>query len=139
MEAYRLTGNSKEHEVLQLRDPSMCIVHDPMDSISVTNFMPSACEDASVNQLAEEMYTYLWLKHNLKPYNPGKAFVGLLELTKPREDEQSCIIYYDVLDAVADKKETVLLVLDKLKKQIVDAHQREWLVVAGDAKLYMIQ
>ena len=66
MEAYRLTGSSKEHEVLQLRDPCMCIVHDPMDSISVTDFMPSACEDASVNQLAEEMYTYLWLKHNLR-------------------------------------------------------------------------
>ena len=123
MEAYRLTGSSKE---LQLRDPSTCIVHDPMDSISVTDFMPSACEDASVNQLAEEMYTYLWLKHNLKPYNPGEGLQDYLELTKPREDEQSCIIYYDVLDAVADKKETVLLVLDKLKKQIVDAHQREW-------------
>ena len=54
----------------------------------------------------------------------------------PKEVEQSNILYFDVLDAIADKKETVLLVLDKLRKQVVEAHQKEWLVVAGDAKLY---
>ena len=45
-------------------------------------------------------------------------------------------MYFDVLNAVADKKETVLLVLDKLRKQIVERHGKQWLVVAGDTKLY---
>ena len=66
-----------------------------------------------------EVPLYLWLKQSLKPCTVDKSFVGLqdyFELTRPREEKQSCIVYFDVLDAVADKKETVLLVLDKLKK-----------------------
>ena len=93
-------------------------------------------EKKSLDQLCHDLYTYLWLKQNSKSRS---NFVGLQEyfaLTRPREDEKSNIVYFDVLNAVADKKETVLLVLDKLRKQIVERHGKQWLVVAGDAKLY---
>ena len=133
METHKLLG------VSNVQEPSLCVSQPNMHALSVSDFKHSAREISSVHQLSHDMYTYLWLEHNLKSGIPSESFVGLQDycaLTRPTEDEKSCIIYFDVLDAIADKKETVLLVLDKLRKQIVEAHQKEWLVVAGDAKLY---
>ena len=67
-----------------------------------------------------------------------QEYMTLTTVTRPREDEKSNIVYFDVLDAIADKKETVLLVLDKIRKQIVERHGKQWLVIAGDAKLYNV-
>ena len=140
LEAHKLTGASKQQDKFQLREPSMHTVqHTDMHYLSVTDFRASTCEERSANKLMEEIYTYLWLKHSLRSCTPEKPLVGLQDyfaLTRPTDHEESCIVYFDVLDAVADKKETVLLVLDKLKKQIIDVHQKKWLVVAGDAKLF---
>ena len=109
-----------------------------MHELSQSNFKNNVTETKTINQLNQELYTYLWLKI-LNPNICGTTFVNLQEyftLIKPKEDEQSNILYFDVLDAIADKKEPVLLVLDRIRKQVVEAHQMEWLVVAGDAKLY---
>ena len=115
------------------------VQHTDMHHLSVTDFTASTCEERSANKLMEEICTYLWLKQSLRSCTPEKPLVGLQDyfaLTRPTDHEKSCIVYFDVLDAVADKKETVLLVLDKLKKQIIDVHQKKGLVVAGDAKLF---
>ena len=139
METHKLLGVSNVQEPFQVQEPSLCVSQPNMHALSVSDFKRSAREISSVHQLSHDMYTYLWLKHNLKSGIPSESFIGLQDycaLTRPTEDEKSCIIYFDVLDAIADKKETVFLVLDKLRKQIVEAHQKEWLVVAGDAKLY---
>ena len=122
MEAHKTLATSRN-------TPRMYVAQPSMHMLTVTDFKPSVCELESVAQLRHDIYTYLWL---IKSSIPEKALIDYCMLTKPRE---SCIVYFDVLDAIADIKETVLLVLDKLRTSIVEANHKQRLVVAGDAKL----
>ena len=137
-----MESNRKMSLQVPSRDtPSLTRTTHPPINISLTDFKTSASEKKSVESLSQDLYTYLWLKLNLDSNDSINTFVSVQDyfiLTKPKEKEKSNIVYFDVLDAIADKKETVLLVLDKLKKQIIEGQGKQWLVVPGDAKLYKV-
>ena len=122
-----------------LQEPCLSACRPPVHDLSLLDFQTNPNEKKSLDQLKHDLYTYFWLKQSCNSSLSEFNFVSLQEyfaLTRPQEDEKSNIVYFDVLDAIADKKETVLLVLDKLRKHIVEGLGKEWLVVAGDAKLY---
>ena len=121
------TRTSSVQQISSTEEPRLDISHPPIHEALLSDFKTSSSEKKSLDQLSHDLYTYLWLKQNL---NSEYNLVGLQEymtLTRPREDEKSNIVYFDVLDAIADKKETVLLVLDKIRKQIVERHGKQWL------------
>lgn len=110
--------------------------------MSLAQFRPNPAKKECLNRFGLELYTYLWLKYQylLEP-SSAHTFCDMQEffvLTKPKEDEKSNIVYFDVLDAITDNKETVLLVLHKLRKDFIEGQGKQWLVVAGDAKLYNV-
>ena len=47
-------------------------------------------------------------------------------------------MYLDVLDAVADSKETMMGLLHSLRTVFIEERKMQWLVLEGDAKLYEI-
>ena len=47
-------------------------------------------------------------------------------------------MYLEVLDAVADRKDTMMALLHSLKKTFIEERNMQWLVLEGDAKLYDI-
>ena len=123
-------------------DTSAQSVHTSYRHMSLAHFRLSSTEQHSLDKLRLELYTYLWLKHHSSlEASPDHTFADLQEffvITKPREEEKSNIVYFDVLDAIADNKETILLVLHKLRKQFIEGQGKQWLVVAGDAKVYTV-
>ena len=96
MEAHKTLATSRN-------TPRMYVAQPSMHMLTVTDFKTSMCELESVAQLRHDIYTYLWL---IKSSIPEKALIDYCMLTKPREEEQSCIVYFDVLDAIADIKIT---------------------------------
>ena len=69
------------------------------------------------------------------------AFLGLQDycaLTRSTHTEESYVMYLDVLDAVADCKDTMMGLLHSLRKMFVEDRNMRWLVLEGDANLYEI-
>ena len=66
METHKLLGVSNVQEPFQVQEPSLCVSQTNMHTLSVSDFKRSAREISSVHQLSHDMYTYLWLKHNLR-------------------------------------------------------------------------
>lgn len=52
--------------------------------------------------------------------------------------QKSKVVYLDVLDTKADSNDTIMQVLHDLHKQYIESHIREWVLIAGDAKVYEI-
>ena len=48
------------------------------------------------------------------------------------------MVYLEVMDAVADSKDTIMEMLHKLCERFIQKQNRKWLVVEGDAKVYEI-
>ena len=51
--------------------------------------------------------------------------------------EQSNVVYVDIVSLPADSKDTVLRVLNKLRRIFIVEEGIRWLVVVGDAKTYV--
>ena len=139
MESLRSTDTQEAHEPDHVQEaPTPSFFRQPTTHLSVTDFNVSPIEKHNLDTLRLELYIYLWLKLSYLDKH-DTAFVGYQEyfsLSKPKSGKKSNIVYFDVLDAIADNKETVLHVLYKLKQQFIEGHGQQWLVVAGDAKLY---
>lgn len=73
--------------------------------------------------------------------NTGQPIINIQDYfrtTRPTQPEKSNVVYLDVLDAKADSKDTIMQVLHDLHKRYVEGHNREWVLIEGDAKVYEI-
>ena len=52
--------------------------------------------------------------------------------------EKSNVVYLQVLDAKSDSKDTPMQVLHDLYQRFIQGQGKEWVVVAGDAKIYEV-
>ena len=66
------------------------------------------------------------------------TFQDYFDTTRATHTEKSNIAYYKVLDAVADNRETVLNLLNDLYDKFIRHQARDYLVLAGDQKLYQV-
>ena len=57
-------------------------------------------------------------------------------ITRTNHTEKSNVQYLQVMDAKADSKDTMMVMLHDLHSQYIDQQGRQYLVVAGDAKVY---
>lgn len=51
---------------------------------------------------------------------------------RPTHTQKSNVKYHRVMDAVADTKDTMMVMLDDLHKQYVTKHKLEYLIIEGD-------
>ena len=59
-------------------------------------------------------------------------------LIRVTHTEKSEIVYLEVMDSVADTKDTVMQLLHELHQQFIVDMNIQWLVLEGDAKLYEV-
>lgn len=59
-------------------------------------------------------------------------------LTRVTHTEKSQVVYLEVIDAVADCKDTMMQLVQSLREKFIVHQGMSWLVVEGDAKLYEI-
>ena len=91
--------------------------------------------------LQSEINTYML--HRVALNNSGfkHPFLGLQDyysLIRPTHTEKSNVMYLEVLDAVADCKDTMLTLLHSLQTRFIEGKGLQWLILEGDAKIYEI-
>ena len=59
-------------------------------------------------------------------------------LTRITHSEKSNVAYLEVMDAVADCRDTIMQLVHRLREKFIVGQGMRWLVVAGDAKLYEV-
>ena len=109
----------------------------------MSDFDTSPAEQKALDSLKQEFCTYQFQKHiyGQTNGNASKAFVDLkqyLTMAKPIQVEESKVVYLDVLDAVADSKDTLLDLLNDLHSRFIEGQNMKHILVEGDAKLYEV-
>lgn len=84
-----------------------------------------------------------YIIHRTALYNNDftHTFISLQDyysLTRPTHTEESRVVYLEVMDAVADCKDTMMTLLHSLHENLIEGRNMQWLVMEGDAKLYDI-
>ena len=94
-----------------------------------------------MTELQGEMNAYMIHRVAVRNSSFEHPFLNLQDyysLTRPTHTEISQVIYLEVLDAVADCKDTMLTLLHSLRSRFIEEKNMRWLVLEGDSKLYEI-
>ena len=92
-----------------------------------------------LTELQEEVNTYLIIKSCMN--RPQHTFLNIqqyLSATRVTRTEKSNVYYLEVMDAVADTKDTMIEMLYNLHHKFIEDQGLNYLVVEGDAKLFNI-
>ena len=111
------------------------------NDLTLSDFVCNSKETQSQLDLQSEMSVYIIHRVALCNSSCKHPFLGLQDyyaLTRCTHTEESYVMYLDVLDAVADCKDTMMGLLHSLRKMFVEDRNMRWLVLEGDAKLYEI-
>lgn len=109
------------------------------NNITVDDFKLSGNEIDAMGEIRSELYQYMLLRHAAS--TKEKTFISMQDfftLTRATHTEKSNVMYLDILDLVADKKDTLLLMLHELYGTYISGNTEKYLVVEGDAKIYEI-
>ena len=115
--------------------------HCHRNDSTLADFICNSKETQSQADLQHEMNVYLMHRVAFQKSSCTHPFLGLQNyyaLTRPSHTEKSHVMYLDVLDAVADRKETMMGLLHSLRKTFIEERKNQWLILEGDAKLYEI-
>ena len=61
--------------------------------------------------------------------------IHYLSVTRPVETEKSNIVYYKVLDVIADQKDTLIYILHDLHSTFIDKRGLPYLLIEGRCKI----
>ena len=106
-------------------------------SLSIENFRVTATEQGKVQEFTSHVISYCLLQNNVQN---DKHLIGLQYFlsfaTRSPKPEVGNVKYVQVLDEVADSKDTVLHVISELYAEYICKHGHKYLVLVGDAKTY---
>ena len=109
--------------------------------ITLQDFLMNDDERDALQDLNEELNTYMPHKHATYKSTVELPFLGMQDffsLVRVTHTQKSNVVYLEVIDAVADSKDTVMTLLHDLQQQFIEGLGHKWLVVEGDGKLYEI-
>ena len=84
---------------------------------------------------------YIAQRTALQNKEPDKILLNMqdyLRLTTGTHTEKSNVTYLQVMDAVADNKDTLIQLLSDLQEQFISNGIHEYVILEGDAKLYEV-
>ncbi len=101
----------------------------------------SGPENTALRELQEEVNVYML--HTVATAksvseSPFMSIQDYFSLTRVTHTERSQVVYLEVMDAVADNKDTIIQMLHDLHQEFICDRSMQWLVVEGDAKVYDI-
>ena len=103
------------------------------------DFLASATETEVTLELHDDLHTYILYGEAASTTNePLFSIQEFFSLVRATHTEQSQVVYLEVMDAVADTKDTMNQLLHDLHEQFIVSQNMKWLVLEGDAKLYEI-
>ena len=103
--------------------------------------MPTKQEKIALAELKEEMDVYMLQKVAVATKFPQKTFLNIQDYfscMRATHTEKSNVYYLNVMDAIADNKDTLISMLHDLHKQFIAEQNCQYLVVEGDAKIYEV-
>lgn len=106
-----------------------------MRELTIEDFQPTNSEKKSLTKLVQQLTSYCLVKN---AFNGDCAtiqtfFAKSTNLSKP---EVGIVKYIDVLDEVADHKETMLHIIGNLYSEYICKYNNHFLLLEGDAKVY---
>ena len=103
------------------------------------DFLASAIETEVTLELHDDLHTYILYGEAASTINEQLISIQeFFSLVRATHTEQSQVVYLEVMDAVADTKDTMMQLLHDLHEQFIVSQNMKWLVLEGDAKLYEI-
>ena len=102
----------------------------------------SKVETTAIEELQDDINTYLIKKASLSINQPESVFLNIQDyfsMIRVSHMEKSNVYYLKVMDAIADSKDTLMSLLHELHQQYIVEQNREWLLVEGDAKVYVLE
>ena len=109
------------------------------ESYCSDDFLINSQETKILFEFSSKSNTYMFLKHFTSIPNLQKPLIGLQDFLSCQEvtyTEKSEVIYLDVMDAVADNKDTLMEMLSNLHDLYIVRGGRSNLVIEGDAKVF---
>ena len=110
-------------------------------ALTLSHFQSSGTEKQAGMELQTETNAYMVHRTALYNSNFKSPFLSLQDyyfLIRATHTEQSNVVYLQVMDAVANCKDTMITLLHNLHETFIEGRNMQWLVVEGDAKLYDI-
>ena len=92
-------------------------------------------------ELQQELNMYILYRLVVNKNVPHQIFLSIQDyftVTRATHTEKSEVAYLKVMDAVADSKDTIMLMLHDLHQKYIVEQNRQWLLVEGDNKVYEI-
>ena len=136
------TGTEQQKQQTKLPIPELA--HNPTSfnsSLTLDHFLMSDSETEAMQDLHKDVNAYILHRAAIDNSTAPKPFLNIQDyfsLTRATHTERSQIVYLEVMDAVADSKDTVMQLLHDLQQQFIVGKNMKWLVLEGDAKLYEV-
>ena len=107
--------------------------------LTIDQFLTDEIENESIQDLHYDLFVYMLCKLAIANSNSEYPFIDIqsyFSITKATHTEKSKVAYFEVMDAVADSKDTQLQLLQNLFAKFIKDQTTEYLLIEGDQKLY---
>ena len=133
------TSSSPDHShVYHFQNLSISSTSQPTPTLDSFRLSPS--EEQSIKLFTKHSTSYCLLKNALTQSGLEKNLIGIQAFfsvsQKTPSPEIASVAYVEVLDEVADEKDTILHVINNLYVEHVRKHGKQFVVLEGDAKTY---
>ena len=108
---------------------------------TIAEFKMREEETMSLQEMHRQVHTYMFQKHAVNNTECEGTFLNIQDyfsVTQVTHTEKSRVVYLEVMDAIADSKDTMMQMLHELSEQYIIGQNCKWLIVEGDAKVYDI-
>lgn len=107
------------------------------EKVTIKNFQLTSCEEQSIEELVVQATNYFMLKNaSLKKMIGMQPFFAISQ-NQPKP-EVGFVAYVDVLNEIADDKDTILHVLNNIYDEYICRHNKTFVLLEGDAKTYEV-
>ena len=143
-----LTEQSSPHSTMETQEPTV-LPSDCLDSVQypsnrvilhLDDFRPSVVEQSILDTLHTDLFHCMVLRKagSVLPTQPFPGLQSLLNCVRKQtcDREVSNITYVEIVSERADYKPTLMGVISRLKKVIVDEMRQKYVLLVGDAKTY---
>ena len=123
---------------------SLIQIHHPEEvkaqsDLTIDQFLTNEIENELIQDLHYDLFVYMLSKLTIANNNFEYPFIDVqsyFNITKATHTEKSKVAYFEVIDAVADSKDTQLQLLQNLFAKFIKDQTTEYLLIEGDQKLY---
>ena len=107
--------------------------------LTIDQFLTNEIENELIQDLHYDLFVDMLSKLAIANSNSEYPFIGIqsyFNITKATHTEKSKVTYFEMMDAVADSKDTQLHLLQHLFAKFIKDQTTKYLLIEGDQKLY---